>query len=223
MGVEDLLVVIGASGHAKVVIDVIEKEGRYAILGLIDSYKLVGTSVYGYEILGADEYLPSLVEHRKVAAGIIAIGDNWKRHLMARKIASLVPAFRFVSAVHPSAAVARGVKIGAGTVLMAGAVVNSDCRIGNFCILNTNASLDHDGLMGDFSSLAPGAAAGGNVTIGEFSAVALGACISHGVAIGEHTVLGAGALALEDIPDHCVAYGIPARVVRKRGEGDRYL
>jgi acetyltransferase-like isoleucine patch superfamily enzyme len=102
-------------------------------------------------------------------------------------------------------------------------VVNSDCRIGRFCILNTKALLDHDGLMEDYSSLAPNAAAGGNVTVGTFSAISLGANIVHGVFIGEHTILGAGALALENIPDHCVAYGAPAKYVRKRGEGERYL
>lgn len=217
------IVVIGASGHAKVVIDLLEKEDRHQILGLIDTHKSVGESLFGYEVLGTDDYLPVLVNNRNISGGIIAIGDNWKRHLMAGKIRLLVPDFKFVSAVHPSAAVARGVTIGEGTVLMAGAVVNSDSRIGKFCILNTNTSLDHDCVMEDFSSLAPNAATGGNVTIGEFSAVSMGASIAHGIFIGEHTVIGAGGLVLENIPDHCIAYGVPAKVIRQRGEGDRYL
>src|SRR5688500_14187516 len=106
---------------------------------------------------------------------------------------------------------------------MAGAVVNSDGSIGNSCILNTKASLDHDSLMEDFSSLAPNATVVGNVVIGAFSAVSLGASIIHGVKIGEHSVLGAGALAVDDIPHHSVAYGTPAKVIRKRLEGDKYL
>jgi len=223
MSSENNIVVIGASGHAKVIMDIIEKEGKYRIAGLIDSHKPVGESLFGYKVLGAEEYLPSLFAGGGIAGGLIAIGDNWVRYLAAEKIRSLVPGFRFITAIHPSAAVARGVTIGEGTVLMAGAIVNSDSRIGRFCILNTKAALDHDGLMEDYSSLAPNVTAGGNVTIGGFSAISLGAGIVHGVFIGEHSVLGAGALALENIPDHCVAYGVPAKVIRKRMEGERYL
>lgn len=223
MSNDNNIVVIGASGHAKVMMDIVEKEGKYRIIGLIDSYKQVGESLFGYEILGTEDYLPTLIQSRKVSAGLITIGDNWVRHLMAEKIKSLVPEFRFISSIHPSAVIARGVTIGAGTAVMAGVIVNSDSAIGNFCILNTNASLDHDSLMEDYASLAPNATTGGNVTIGAFSAVSLGASVIHGLSIGRHSVLGAGAVALENIPDHCVAYGVPAKVVRQRREGDRYL
>jgi sugar O-acyltransferase (sialic acid O-acetyltransferase NeuD family) len=220
---KDNIVVIGSSGHAKVVIDVIEKEGKYRIVGLVDSYKQGLERVYGLGLMGAEEVLEPLVANGTISGGIIAIGDNWKRHLMAEKIKALVPQFKFISAVHPSAQIARGVKIGDGAVVMAGAVVNSDSRIGDFCILNTNSSLDHDCVMEDFSSLAPNATTGGNVMIGEFSAISLGANIVHGHGIGKHTVIGAGALVLDDIPEYCIAYGAPAEVIRKRQEGDRYL
>ncbi len=217
------VVVIGSSGHAKVVIDVIEKEGKYRIAGLIDSLKPAGESVSGYGILGNEDVLAALVEKGEVMGGIIAIGDNWRRYLVSEKIKSILPGFKFISSLHPSAQIGRGVTIGDGSVLMAGAIVNSDSRVGNFCILNTRASLDHDSVMEDFSSLAPNAVTGGNVHIGSFSAVSLGASIIHGVKVGEHSVLGAGALAVDDIPHHSVAYGTPAKVMRKRVEGDKYL
>lgn len=217
------IVIIGSSGHAKVAVDVIEREGKYKIAGLIDSFKAAGEVIFGYQVLGSEEKLAELVEEGGIAGGFVAIGDNWKRHLMVEKIRSLVPKFKFVSAVHPSAQIAGGVTIGEGSVLMAGVIVNSDSRIGSFCILNTNSSLDHDCVMEDFSSLAPNAATGGNVMIGAFSAVSIGASIVHGHGIGRHTVIGAGAVVLDDVPDYCVAYGTPARVIRKRQEGDRYL
>ena len=217
------IVLIGSSGHAKVVIDVIEKEGKYRIRGLIDSLKPAAGKVFGYEILGGEETIPELLASREIQGGLIAVGDNWTRHLLVEKVRSLSPGFQFVSAVHPLAVTARGVTIGAGSVLMAGVVVNSDSKIGDFCILNTKASLDHDCVMHDFSSLAPQATTGGNVTIGAFSAVSMGAAIIQGLKLGEHSVLGAGALAVDDIPGHCIAYGIPARVIRKRKEGDKYL
>lgn len=217
------IVVIGASGHAKVVVDVIEREGKVAVLGLIDTYKPVGGMFFGYQILGTEEILDALMKNEGLVGGIIAIGDNWNRGRVAAKIKSLVPDFEFISAIHPSAQIARGVVIGRGTVVMAGTVVNSDSRIGGHCILNTKSSLDHDCVMEDFSSLAPGVTTGGVVRIGAFSAISLGANIIHGKNIGAHTVIGAGALVLEDIPDHCVAYGVPARVVRTRSEGEKYL
>src|SRR5688572_23109477 len=145
------IVVIGASGHAKVVIDVIEKEGKYHIVGLIDSLKPLDETVFGYKILGAEDKLAALVASGDVQGGLIAIGDNWKRYLVAEKVRSLMPQFKFITTIHPSAQIGRGVTVGDGSVLMAGAVVNSDGSIGNSCILNTKASLDHDSLMEDFS------------------------------------------------------------------------
>jgi acetyltransferase-like isoleucine patch superfamily enzyme len=106
---------------------------------------------------------------------------------------------------------------------MAGTVVNSDSRIGAHCIFNTKASLDHDCVMDDFSSLAPSVTVGGVVRIGAFSAISLGANIIHGRSIGAHTVIGAGALVWSDMPDHCVAYGVPAKMIRLRAEGEKYL
>ena len=217
------ILLIGASEHAKVVMDAIEKEGKYKIYGLIDSYKPAGEDVFGYKILGTEDMLANLFQSGEVMGGIITIGDNWTRYLVAEKIRSLQPDFKFINVIHPSASIARGVTIGAGTVLMAGVVVNCDSRIGEFCILNTKSSLDHDCVMEDFSSLAPGVTTGGKVLIGAFSAISLGANILHGMKIGEHVVLGAGAVVLKDIPNHSVAYGVPAKVIRKRQAGDKYL
>ncbi len=217
------IVLIGASEHAKVVMDIVEKEAKHEIHGLIDTYKPAGEDIFGYKILGAEDMLVNLFKSGVVTGGIITIGDNWTRHLVAEKIKSMLPDFNFVAVIHPSASIARGVMIGAGSVLMAGVIVNSDSKIGGHCILNTKSALDHDCVMGDFASLAPGVTTGGMVSIGAFSAISLGANIIHGVNIGEQTILGAGSVALKDIPDHCVAYGIPAKVMRKRQAGDKYL
>jgi sugar O-acyltransferase (sialic acid O-acetyltransferase NeuD family) len=219
----DKVIIIGASEHGKVVADVIEREGKYALLGWIDSYKPAGGEFFGYPMLGAEDILLDLWQRKEIAGGIIAIGDNWTRGRVAEKICAIASDFTFITAVHPSVQIGRGVSIGAGTVLMAGTVVNSDSRIGAHCILNTKSSLDHDCVMEEFSSLAPGVTTGGVVQIGAYSAISLGANIIHGKNIGAHTIIGAGALVRADIPDHCVAYGVPARVVRKRAEGEKYL
>jgi len=217
------IVVVGSSGHAKVVIDVVERERQYTIAGLLDDFRPPGEEAFGYKILGKVTDLVSISGSYDLKGGVIAIGDNWVRAKIAQTILLALPGFSFITAIHPSAQIARGVHIGEGTVIMAGVVVNSDSQIGKFCILNTRSSLDHDCLMEDFSSLAPGATTGGNVRIGAFSAVSLGANILQGRRIGDHTVIGAGALVVHDIPDHSLAYGVPARVIRQRLEGESYL
>ncbi|QWU17044.1 sugar O-acyltransferase, sialic acid O-acetyltransferase NeuD family [Paenibacillus sophorae] len=215
------IVVFGAGGHAKAVIDAIEREGRYRIFGLLDSYKAAGSEIYGYRVLGNEHII---ADHREEIHGcIVAIGDNWTRALVAARIASLYPGLSFVTAVHPGAWIARGAELGQGTVVMAGAVVNSDTVIGEHCVLYPKASVDHDSKIGDYVTLAPGATTGGNVTIGEYSVLSLGANVIHSVSVGEHTVIGAGATVLSDIGGYAVAYGTPAVIARSRTVGESYL
>ncbi len=217
------IVIIGAGGHAKVVIDVIERQARYNIIGLIDKSHAKGENVLGYEILGDEDVLHDMIQEYPSLGGIIAIGDNFVRYKIYKQISLSLPEFVFISAVHPEASIGKDVFIGDGTVIMAGAIVNTCCCIGRFCIINTNSSIDHDSIMEDFSSLAPNAATGGNVKIGEFSAVGIGAVLAHNINIGRHSVIGTGAAVVKDIADYSVAYGVPAEVIRKRKEGERYL
>ena len=217
----DRIVIFGSSGHAKVVLDIVEKEQKYQIAGLIDKFRSVGETVLGYPVLGGEEQLPEVVLQHSIKGGLIAIGDNCLRSEVAERIAKIYPPFVFLRAEHPGANIARDVTLGAGTVVMAGATINPCCSIGEFCILNTNSSLDHDSSMGAFSSLAPGAATGGAVRIGAYAAIGLGAMLLQGIEIGEHTVVGAGSTVLEDLDPCKVAYGTPARVVRERKPGEK--
>lgn len=217
------VVIIGASGHGSVVLDILEKEGKYNVVGFIDTYKGKARLKNGYEILGSEDELPLLMDKFNFSAGIVAIGDNWIRKVVADRISEIVPKFRFVSTIHPKSIIGRDVRIGKGTVVMPGAIINSNSFVGNFCIINTNASLDHDGIMGDSSSLAPRASTGGHVHLGEFSAICLGANVIEGINIGHHTIVGAGSLVVNDIKSHVVAYGAPSQIVRSREKGEPYL
>jgi len=217
------IVIIGAGGHGKVVADIVERQGRYGIAGWVDSDREPGTKHCGYAVLGPVEELADLMSRYPVAGALVAMGDNSARRATAERLAREVPDLRFITAVHPSAAVAKDASLGPGTVVMAQAAVNSDAVVGAHCILNTGSSLDHDCHMDDFASLAPGVAVGGNARIGECSAVSIGAAVLHGVSVGAHTVVGAGAVVLKDLPGHCVAYGVPARMVRTRDENEPYL
>lgn len=217
------ILVYGASDHGKYTIDIVERDGRYHVAGVIDDRADLGSEIYGYRVLGSGDDLPAIVEREGVVGGLIAVGDNFVRHRIVEKVRRSVPRFRFVSAIHPDATIGREVVIGEGSVMMAGAIVNGSSSVGAHCFIATNASLDHDSVMGDFASLSPNATTGGRVSIGPFSTVSIGATVKHGVSIGEHTVIGAGATVLKDIPPRVVAYGSPCQVVRSREPGDRYL
>lgn len=217
------IVIIGSSGHAKVVIDVVERQGEHHIVGLIDAFRTHGEETMGYHVLGAEADLPVLAELHALGGVLVAIGDNHVRARVTAGVAALCPDLRFITAVHPQASVARGVLIGAGSVLMAGAVVNPGCEMGPGCIVNTRASLDHDSVMDAFSSLAPAAATGGNCHVGSCSALGMGGLLLQRLRIGAHSVVGAGAVVTRSVPDMCVSYGAPARVIRNRVAGDKYL
>ncbi len=218
------ILVVGASGHSKVVIDLIEKEGEYNIIGIItaldESFK--GT-FSGYKILGNEEDLPLLFPNNIEYKLFIAIGDNWIRQKVKNKIVKIVPHIEFATLIHPTSQIGRNVIIGNGVAIMAGVIINCDSIIGNFSIINTKASLDHENIIQDYTSIGPGATTGGNVSIGEFSAISIGATVKHGISIGKHSIIGASALLMKDCGDNFIMYGVPAQVVRVREIGEKYL
>jgi sugar O-acyltransferase (sialic acid O-acetyltransferase NeuD family) len=217
------ILILGASGHAKVIIDLIERSGQHEVVGLLGEDRPDDGTLCGYLVMGRIEDLPSICRAQDVQCLVAGIGDNWSRSETICRVGELRPGSRFLTASHPSAQIARDVEMGEGTVVMAGAVINSGAQIGRHCIINTGARVDHDCVLGDFVSIAPGATLGGNVRIGTGSAISLGVGVIHGMTIGEDTVIGAGAIVLEDVPAGVVAYGLPARVVRARARGERYL
>ncbi|MCG2461896.1 acetyltransferase [Flavobacteriaceae bacterium F89] len=217
------IVILGASGHGSVILDSIEKFGRYKVIGFLDSFKKRGAMQNGYQVLGSELDLPYLIDKFQIHGGVVAIGDNWTRKRVVERITKLVPSFNLIKVVHPSAVIGKDVRIGKGSVILPGVVINTNAIVGDFCIINTNSSLGHDGRMENYSSLASGVCTGGNFSLGEFSAVSLGVTVLENTSIGEHTVIGAGSLVLKDIGSFVMAYGSPARVVRPRLVGESYL
>lgn len=217
------LVLFGGGLHANVCIDIFEKDGKYNIVGIIDSIAEIGSSMFGYPVIGRQEDIIELIETYRIAVGFITIGDNYARKFVRDIIISLVPDLLFVNAIHPSVSIGRNVKLGIGIVMMANVVVNPDSEIEDFCILNTGAQLEHNCYMGEFSHLSAGSITGGKVTIGKFSAITLGVTIIDRVSIGENTVVGSGSVVLKDLPDNVLAYGNPAVIIRPRKAGEKFL
>jgi sugar O-acyltransferase (sialic acid O-acetyltransferase NeuD family) len=222
MGKQNVLIV-GSSGHSKVIIDIFEKGGLYKIIGLLDSYRNIGENTLGYKILGKEEDLPELLRTYPHCKIFVAIGDNWVRHRVVSKVIKIRPEIEFATAIHPSAQIGKNVKIGKGVAIMPGVIINSDSVIGDFVILNTKASIDHDCRMAEYSSLGPDVTTGGNVSIGEFTAISIGSIISHGVSVGSHSVIGSAALLTKNCENGVVMYGVPAKKIRDRKIGEKYL
>lgn len=217
------VLVVGSSGHARSLINVIESDGNFTIVGLLDDFRLAGESLNGYRILGGVSDLSNLVSQLDINGIFLGVGDNFSRSVLVEKIQRDCPTLRFPSAVHAAAVLAPDVKTSDGVVIMAGALVGPNAVVEQFCIINSGACLEHDAFMAEYSSLGPNAVTGGYCRIGHHTAICIGAVLSHRVTIGEHTVIGAGSTVLKDIDANCIAYGTPARKVRHRKIDAKYL
>jgi len=193
------IILIGAGGHAKVIVEIIEESGG-TIQQIVDANQ-VATELLGY---------PVTTEIPKGYPAIIAIGNNSIR----KRIANENKEIEFSSGIHPSANVSKRCVIKNGSVVMAGVSINSGTSVGNHCIINTNASLDHDCVIGDFVHISPNAALAGNVIVGEGSHIGIGSSVIQGIQIGQWVTVGAGAVIIEDIPDHAVVVGVPGKIIK---------
>ncbi|MFN8220155.1 MAG: acetyltransferase [Fimbriimonadales bacterium] len=195
------VVVLGAGGHAKVVISALRAAGQVPVGVFDDRRELWGHSVLGVSVLG-----PVVEAASKEHPAIIAIGDNAVRERLADALA-----LEWIAVVHPHAWVDPTAHLGEGTVVFAGAVVQPDVKIGRHAIVNTSASVDHDGQIGEFAQIAPGAHLGGNVVLRQGAFVGLGASVIQGMEIGEWSIVGAGATVVGDVPPRTTVLGTPAR------------
>lgn len=196
------LVVVGASGHAKVVIATAISAG-WTIGAIVDDDEARwGGQLLGHAISGP--VAPALA--RSDATCVIAIGNNAVRHRLAASAKC-----RFATLLHASAVVHETVRLGPGSVVFAGAVIQPDTRIGGHAIVNTGASIDHDCELGEAVHVAPGARLAGGVRLGDEVFIGIGAVIIPKIRVGARTVVGAGAAVVRDLPDGAVAAGVPAR------------
>lgn len=208
---QPLLVIWGASGHAIVVANIVRLQGVYRIVGFLDDINpgRHGAEFYGASILGGKEQLEPLQE-RGVKHILLGFGNCKMRLQLTRFLQA--QGFSLPVAVHSRAVVAEDVVLGPGTVIAAGAVVNPGNRIGSSVIINTSASVDHECIIGDAVHICPGVHLAGRVEVGQTTQIGIGATVIDRVHIGTGSIIGAGAVVVRDIPDHVVAYGVPARI-----------
>lgn len=212
--------ILGAGGHAKVVLDAIHLSGARPrpgaraidVVGLLDSDPaLRGSRLMGIPVIGGDEMLPDLlragVRHAFVAVG--AVGDNSRRQSLAERLWAL--GFHLLTVVHPGAWVSPHADLGEGTCVLAGAIINAGARVGRNAIVNTGAVVEHDCRVADHAHIAPGARLAAGVEVGAAAHVGLGACVLQGRRVGAAAVVGAGAVVTRDVPAGATAVGVPAR------------
>lgn len=207
------VIVFGAGGHAKVVVDVLEQMESYQIAGLVDdSPELKGTVRGDYSVLGNRDDLAGM-SGAGIDGVIVALGDNYRRKLVCEEIERM--GFKLISAIHPFAIIGSRVRIGAGTLVVAGVVVNVDAEIGENVIVNTGATIDHDCRIGAHVHLSPGVHLAGRVSVGALTHIGIGAVVLPNLTIGQNCIIGAGAVVRDNIPDNVVVVGNPARILKQ--------
>ena len=208
------LVIWGAAGHALVVADILRLQNQFEIVGFLDDVNAgrKGEIFDGFPILGGREQIQDL-QSQGVSHAIIGIGDGHARLRLAPIIEAA--GLQFATAIHPAATVAASSNIGAGSVIVAGAIINPACQLGRHCIVNTGATVDHECRLGDGVHIGPGAHLGGRVEIGDGTWIGIGAVIRDRIQIGSESMIGAGAVVVKDIPARIIAFGVPARVRRQ--------
>ena len=195
----------GASGHCKVVVDIIEALNEYKIESVID-HNPKSDFILDIPILNFNPIFNFEEKHF-----IVSIGDNKKR----KRVVELIDAI-FIRAVHPQSIISKFSEIGEGSVVMAGAIINAGSRIGKHCIINTAAVVEHDCIIDDFVHICPNASLAGNVKVGEGAQIGIGSTIIQGIIIGKWAVVGAGAVIIENVADYAVVVGVPGKIIKYR-------
>lgn len=189
----------GASGHAKVIIDILNAQG-IAITEIYDDFSNSQSL----------NNIPISKPIKSEGKGIVSIGDNQIR----KKVVESNVFNEYDIAIHPRAIVSPFAEIGEGTVVMQGAIVQAGAKIGKHCIINTGASVDHDCIIENYVHISPGVNLCGNVQVGEGTQIGVGSSIIPGVRIGSWSLVCAGSVVIEDIPSNCVAGGNFCKVKR---------
>ena len=206
---------IGAGGHAKVVIEAARALG-FAIAGLVAPAP-EGTTLLGVPVLGDDDALPRL-RAEGIAAAVLGIGDNHRRAAAAKRLLAL--GFALPPLPHPAAWVSPSCVLGAGVVVLQRAALSAATACGTAAIVNSGAIVEHDSEIGEAAHVAPGCALAGHVRVGARTLVGIGSAVRPGVVIGADAIVGAGSVVVRDVPAGATVMGCPARP-RRRGPENR--
>ncbi|HYE19562.1 MAG TPA: acetyltransferase [Tepidisphaeraceae bacterium] len=208
------VIIVGAGGHGRVVLDILRAAGDHKVIGFLDADEgLHGTTVAGIKVLGHLNVLPKL-KAKGLKGAFVGIGDNRVRQTYADKLAAA--GLELINAVHPSAVVSPGATVGRNVMIAAGAIVCTEATLADSVIVNTAATVDHECQIGPAVHLGPGVRLAGRVTVHARALVGIGACVLPCLTVGEEATVGGAALIRQDVPPRATVVGVPARVIETR-------
>lgn len=216
------LILIGGGTNLLCCKEIAEDLGFY-IVGVIDSIAKIGTTLHGLTVLGQQSDIKEISEEHDARFVAITIGDNYIRYKIHKQVLELHSKLQFPNLIHSSVVVSKYAKLGKGIVAMPGCIFMPGSKIGNFSLFLTGAQVEHDCIIGDYASVSAGSIMGGRVKIGKFSALTLGVVVFDRLSIGENVVVGSNSLVTHDLPDNVLAYGSPAKIIRGRKLGEKFL
>jgi UDP-3-O-[3-hydroxymyristoyl] glucosamine N-acyltransferase len=217
------ILLIGGDIRVKSAIDVVHAAGEHRVKGIVSDTLSAGDAHATVPVLGGMDDLPALVARTGIQHALLVIADIGQRMNAAQRIAALLPGLHFVSVVHPSASIGGDVSLGAGTLVMPGAVLEAGTTIGEHVVVGANVCIGPDGHVGSFVSIGAGAVLAESCSVGSGSSIGILAGLVKRIIIGTHCAVGPGAMVLESVPDLHVAVGSPAKCVRTRLVGEPYF
>ena len=204
------LLIVGAGGHGKVVADTALMSGNWSEIAFLDDKYPLLNSIHDWPVLGTlNEVEEFSLEYSDC---VVAIGSSSLRMELIKKY--LKRGYSLPAIIHPASSVSSFVSLGAGCVVFAKTVINSDSKIGDGCILNTGVIVDHDCELGEGVHLAPGVNLAGGVCIGHRSLMGVGSSVIPQIVIGQNVIAAAGSVVTQDIGDNCTVAGVPAKVIK---------
>lgn len=204
------IVVIGAGGQAKVVLDILRYDTNFKIVGIIDRHKEQGETIDGHPLIGTLDKLPSLIKEYAIHGAIVAVGDNNVRKDYFDKLRAM--GLMLINAIHPASTIAENTQIGQGVVVCQKATICVGASIGDNSIINTASIIEHETNVGAHTHIAPGVNIAGRCTIKDGVFIGIGSTIISSITVGKNSIIGAGSIVIRDIPKDVVAVGTPARV-----------
>jgi sugar O-acyltransferase (sialic acid O-acetyltransferase NeuD family) len=202
---KDKLLIIGASGHGKVVADIALKMNNWNSIKFIDDDKSLKSSL-GLDIVGTSVDINKFISEYDVFVGV---GNNIVRKNIIEKLEKLGATIPVL--IHPTAIIGKEVMVDSGTVVMAGTVINSSTSIGKGCIVNTGSTIDHDNIIEDYVHISPGAHLAGSVSIGEGTWIGVGSIISNNIIVCKNCTVGAGGVVVKNITEVGTYIGVPVK------------
>ena len=211
---KDKIILVGGGGHCRAVIDIIESGKLFEIAGVIDVPEKVGSSIYGYNIIGTDDDLPALVKEVKTFCVTVGhIKSNALRKSLFANLKALGAHLPVITSPH--AYVSNHATIGEGTVVMHSAVINASATIGRNCIINTASIIEHDVIIGDHCHVGPLSAVNGGCLVESNCFVGSNSVVIPGITIKRNSLVAAGSVIISTVEENSLYAGNPARLKKK--------